>query len=84
MRANPTLRDMLADVKLSCDDLVAPLFVTEGEGVRREIPAMVGQFQFSVDAAVEAARQWADKGVRAVLLFGVPDNKDAVGSAAWD
>jgi len=84
LRGSPTLRDMLADVKLSCDDLVAPLFVTEGGRVRREIPTMPGQFQFSVDTAVEAARRWADKGVRAVLLFGVPDRKDAVGSAAWD
>ena len=84
LRTTQTLRDLLADVRLSRDDFIAPLFVTEGQGVRREIATMPGQFQFSVDTALETARRWADQGLRAMLLFGIPDVKDAIGSAAWD
>ncbi len=83
LRASATLRDMLATVRLSREDLIAPLFVRPGEGVRREIGAMPGQHQHSVDTAVETARRWADKGIRAVLLFGIPERKDAIGSEAW-
>jgi porphobilinogen synthase len=75
---------MLAGVRLSRDDLIAPLFVREGKGVRREIRSMPEQFQHSVDTAMETARRWADKGLRAVLLFGIPDRKDAAGSEAWN
>jgi len=84
LRYNATLRDMLVGVRLSRDDFVAPIFVREGSGVRQEIATMPGQFQFSVDTALETARRWADKGLRAVLLFGIPDEKDSVGSKAWD
>jgi len=75
---------MLTSVKLSREDFIAPLFVREGAGIRSEIPSMRGQFQHSVDAAVETIRRWADKGLKAVLLFGIPDKKDAVGSEAWN
>jgi len=84
LRMNATLREMLAGVRLSRDELIAPLFVRGGEGVRREIASMPGQFQHSVDTAVETTRRWAGKGLRAVLLFGVPDRKDATGSEAWN
>jgi len=75
---------MLAETRLGVDDFVAPVFVREGSGVRREIASMPGQFQLSVDTGLEVVRRWADKGVRAVLLFGIPDAKDAVGSEAWN
>ena len=75
---------MLAGVRLSRDELIAPLFVREGDGVQSEIASMPGQFQHSVDTATETVRRWADKGLRAVLLFGIPDAKDAVGSEAWN
>jgi len=70
LRAGATLREMLAEVRLSPHRLIAPLFLREGTGVRREIASMPGQFQFSVPA---------------VLLFGIPDDdrKDATGSEAW-
>ena len=84
LRTSETLREMLAEVRLSRDELIAPLFVREGKGVRREIPSMPGQFQLSVDTALETVRRWAGKGLRAVLLFGIPDSKNAVGSVAWD
>lgn len=75
---------MLAQVRIHRDDLIAPLFVRPGEGIRNEIPSMPGQYQFSTDTALETLRRWSDKGIRAVLLFGLVHTKDAEGSAAWD
>lgn len=84
LRYNPTLREMLAAVRLSRSDLITPLFVRPGLGVRQEIASMPGQFQLSVDQALETVKRWADLGLRAVLLFGLPEKKDELGSAAWD
>jgi len=84
LRYNATLRDMLADVKVTREDLIAPVFVREGKGISKEIVSMPGQYQFSVDTGMETVRRWADKGLRAVLLFGIPDEKDSAGSGAWD
>jgi porphobilinogen synthase len=75
---------MLAGIRLSRDELIAPLFVRDGSGIKSEIASMPGQFQHSVDTAIEAARRFADAGLRAVLLFGIPATKDDSGSAAWD
>ena len=66
------------------EDLIQPLFVVPGERVEREISAMPGVFQHSVDKATEAALRAHDAGVPAVLLFGVPTRKDATGSSAFD
>ena len=84
LRYNATLREMLGGVRLSRDELISPLFVREGQSVRAEISSMPGQFQHSLDTAMETIRRWSDAGLRAVLLFGIPDVKDAIGSAAWD
>ncbi|NQU76109.1 MAG: porphobilinogen synthase [Planctomycetes bacterium] len=84
LRMHATLREMLAEVRLDRMDLIAPLFVREGEGIRRPIAALPGQFQLSPDTAAETARRWSDLGLRAVLLFGIPKCKDAAGSGAWD
>jgi porphobilinogen synthase len=78
------LRALVRETRLSPDQLVYPLFVCEGEGVRRDVSSMPGVFQLSVDEAVaEAAAARAD-GVAGVLLFGLPATKDAEGSGAWD
>ncbi len=84
LRYNATLREMLATVRLSRKELIAPLFVTEGDGEGREISAMPGQYQLPVEKALETVRRWADKGLPAVLLFGLGDRKDPRGSQAWD
>jgi len=84
LRYNATLREMLAGVRLSRDELISPLFVREGQGIRREIPSMPGQFQHSMDTAIDTARRWTEAGLRAVLLFGIGQAKDAIGSEAWD
>ncbi len=83
LRTSATLREMLTQVRLDRSDLIAPLFVREGTGIKSEIPSMPGQFQFSVDTATETIRRWSDLGIPAVLLFGIPDKKDDIGSQAF-
>jgi porphobilinogen synthase len=83
LRRTPALRAMVRETRLSADQLILPLFVTEGTRARREVSSMPGVFQLSVDeAAAEAAGAWSD-GVPAVLLFGLPAQKDDVGSGAY-
>jgi len=84
LRASAALREMLATVRLDRRQLVSPLFVRDGQGLEQEISSMPGQFQLSVDRAMETVRRWSDLGLGAVLLFGIPDRKDASGSGAWD
>ena len=84
LRTSETLRAMVRETRLSPDMFILPLFVCEGEGVRREVSSMPGVFNLSVDEAVkETAAAHAD-GIKSVLLFGLPDHKDDVGSAAYD
>ncbi|MCX7670179.1 MAG: porphobilinogen synthase, partial [Anaerolineae bacterium] len=80
LRATPALRRMVRETILTPDDFIYPLFVVHGEGVRRPIASMPGISQLSVDQAVVEARAAARLGIPAVLLFGVPAVKDAVGS----
>jgi porphobilinogen synthase len=82
LRSSETLRRMLRETRLSRDDLVQPLFVVEGRGVREPISSMPGQHRFSVDQLALECKELADLGVPAVILFGVPDQKDARGSQA--
>ncbi len=84
LRANKTLRNMVRQTTLSVDNLIQPLFVHHGDNVKNEIPSMPGQFQLSIDNLAEHARRIFDKGIRAVLLFGIPAKKDAAGSDSWD
>jgi len=83
LRYHAGLREMLAGVRLSVDELIAPVFAHEGIGRRREIPTMPGQYQRPVADAADYAASLAEKGVRAVLVFGIPSSKDPAGSAAW-
>ena len=83
LRSHPTLRRMVRETRLSVDQLIYPLFVKPGAGVRQEIRSMPGQFQYSVDTLVEECKKVADLGIPAVLLFGIPEHKDAVGSGAY-
>ena len=84
LRANPLVREMVRETHLRRRDLILPLFVCPGEGVKREIGAMPGNFQMSVDVLVEECREVADLGIPAVILFGIPPYKDAVGSSGYD
>ena len=75
---------MVTETRLHPDDLIAPLFVREGIGEPQPIESMPGQFQHTRESLREEVRQLASLGVPAVILFGVPEHKDADGSEAWN
>ena len=83
LRRTPTLRRMVRETRLSVDRLMYPVFVVPGGDVKEEIPSMPGVFHQSVDRVVEDAREVADLGIPAMLLFGLPPTKDWDGSEAW-
>src|SRR5688572_16073994 len=84
LRRTEAIRRLVRETHLTPDCFVYPLFVCEGRGVRREVPSMPGVFQLSVDEAVKEAAAAKGDGVPGVLLFGLPERKDAVGSLAAD
>ena len=83
LRATPGLRRMVRETQLTPADFIAPFFVTHGIDVRRPVSSMPGVAQLSVDLLIHEAREIAALGVPAVLLFGVPAEKDALGSEAY-
>ena len=84
LRQSEPLRAMIRETRLAPEMFILPLFVCEGEGVRREVPSMPGVFNLSVDEAVKEAAAAKADGVSSVILFGLPDQKDDIGSAAYD
>ena len=84
LRTSESMRALVRETRLSPDNFVLPLFVCEGEGVRREVGSMPGVFNLSVDEAVKEAAAAKADGVNGVLLFGIPDHKDDIGSSAYD
>ena len=83
LRASEALRGLVRETRVDPASFIYPLFVVEGHGVREPIGSMPGQFRLSTDMLAAEAAELSDLGVRAVLLFGVPDRKDAEGSGAW-
>lgn len=83
LRQNETLRRMVRETTLAVDDLILPLFVVPGQGVKQEISALPGNYHLSVDCLVEEAKQVRDLGIPAVLLFGIPKHKDERASQAY-
>jgi porphobilinogen synthase len=84
LRRTEAIRALVRETRLSPDMFVLPLFVCEGKGVRREVPSMPGVFNLSVDEAVKEAQGAKGDGVKSVILFGLPDRKDDIGSLAYD
>jgi porphobilinogen synthase len=84
LRQTAAIRDLLAEIRLSRRDLVAPLFVCPGEQTARPIESMPQHHQLSVDRALDKVSELQQIGLQAFLLFGLPESKDAEGSAAWD
>jgi porphobilinogen synthase len=84
LRRSESLRRLVRETQLDPGDFIFPLFVIPGRGVRKAISSLPGQFQVSVDEAVAEAQKCQELGIPAVILFGVPDKKDAVGSEAWN
>ncbi len=85
LRQSDALRRLVRETHVSADNLISPIFVCDGSGVKREIVSMPGVYQMSVDCAVEEARLLSQLRIPAAILFGVPDRarKDACGSEAW-
>jgi porphobilinogen synthase len=83
LRQTETVRRMVRETRLSADALIMPFFVVHGRQVRREIGAMPGNFQLSVDELVREVKETAALGIPAIMLFGLPATKDAVGSEAY-
>jgi porphobilinogen synthase len=83
LRADANIRRMVRETALSVDDFIAPLFVCPGEGVRKEISSMPGNYQLSVDELVKEAEGLKKLGVPAIILFGIPESKDELGTGAY-
>lgn len=84
LRKNEVIRRMVRETRLSPDNLICPLFVTFGMGVRKEISSMPGCFQESVDEIVKHAKEVYSLSIPSILLFGIPEHKDEIGSSAYD
>src|SRR5919201_3727363 len=83
IREQENLRRMVRETRLSVVHLIYPLFVVPGEGIRREIQAMPGCFHLSIDRLLEEVKEAHDLGIPAVMLFGLPEHKDAMGSSGY-
>jgi porphobilinogen synthase len=84
LRKDETIRRMVRETSISPDNFIYPLFVTFGKGVRKEISSMPGCYQESVDEIVKNAKEIHSLGIPAVILFGIPEHKDELGTGAYD
>ena len=83
LRQNQGLRNMIRETQLTVNDLILPLFVIDGKNVKNPIPSMPGHYQLSIDNFLKTAREAYDLGIPAIVLFGIPDKKDALGTSAY-
>lgn len=83
LRGNTVLRKMVRETRMDASSLVYPMFVIEGNNIKEEIPSMPGQYRYSVDRMEEKLTELAKAGVGSVMLFGIPEHKDALGSGAY-
>ena len=86
LRSSKAIRNLVRETKLQVEDLIYPLFIVDGENIKREIPSMEGVYHFSVDMLEDEIKELTDLGIEHVLLFGVPDDnkKDCCGSEAFN
>lgn len=84
LRYNPIVRDMVRETVLTKNDLIYPLFVVPGTKVKNEVRSMPGVYQMSIDVVVEECKELVQLGIPAIILFGIPEHKDEVGSGAYD
>lgn len=84
LRENPAIRDLVRENELSVRDFILPIFVVEGENIKREIPSIKGNYHWSVDRLQELVHELEETGVRAVIVFGIPNSKDCHGSEAYN
>jgi porphobilinogen synthase len=83
LRQNEGLRKMIRETQLTVNDLILPLFVIDGQDVKNPIPSMPGHYQLSIDNFLKTAREAYELGIPAIVLFGIPDKKDALGTSAY-
>ena len=81
-RLNPVLRDLLQETHLSVNDFIYPLFIKSGKGLKKEVDSMPGVFQMSIDEVIKECNVLKELGIYSIILFGIPDTKDSVGSDA--
>jgi len=84
LRATPSLRDLVRETRLQPSQFILPLFVCPGEGVRREIGSMPGNYQLSIDELVKECAEVQSLGIGGIILFGLPETKDDMASGAYD
>ncbi|OMF31656.1 delta-aminolevulinic acid dehydratase [Paenibacillus sp. FSL H8-0548] len=84
LRRTSALRSMVRETVLSANDFIYPIFVTYGHNIKEEIPSMPGVYHFSLDRLEEEIRETVAAGIQSVLLFGIPETKDALGTSAYD
>lgn len=84
LRYNPIVRDMVRETELSKNDLIYPLFVVPGKNVKNPVKSMPGVFQLSIDKLVDECKEVHELDIPAVILFGIPEQKDEQGSEAYD
>src|SRR5688500_5964104 len=84
LRGTPALRRLVRETEIAASDFVLPFFVRPGKGVKKAIGSMPGHFQYSVDELVKAVAPAAKAGVGGVILFGIPEAKDATATGAYD
>ena len=83
LRGSQILRKMVRETRVDKSSLIYPIFVKEGENIKEEIPTMPGQYRYSLDTFPKALEELLDAGVDKVMFFGIPDDKDEVGSQAY-
>ncbi|MBD2096704.1 porphobilinogen synthase [Trichocoleus sp. FACHB-591] len=83
LRSNPQLRRMVCENVLTTQDLIYPLFAVPGTSIAKEVVSMPGVYQLSIDKIVEEAKEVYDLGIPAIILFGIPEDKDAEATGAW-
>ena len=84
LRNGVRLRKMVRETRMDPSSLIYPMFVKEGDVAAEEIPTMPGQYRYSLDGMERQLDALLDAGVNSVMLFGIPDHKDEMGSGAWD
>lgn len=84
LRRNSLIRDMVRETNLSVNDFIYPLFLIDGENIKNPVSSMEGVFQYSVDRIEEEIEELLIRGIKSVILFGIPEHKDEVGSQAYD
>ena len=82
LRINENLRNLVNETKLSVDDFIYPLFIKSGHGIKKEIDSMPGVYQMSIDNAIKECEELKSLGIKSIILFGIPEVKDSIGSDA--